>query len=865
MGDGASTLIAAALDDRYVIERELGAGGMAVVYLARDRKLDREVALKVLRPELGAVLGAERFLTEIKISARLDHPHILTLIDSGEANGLLYYVLPFVRGESLRDKLNREHQLGIDEALTITKQVASALDYAHRQQLVHRDIKPENILLQEGEAMLADFGIALAVKEAGGNRLTQTGLSLGTPQYMSPEQATGDRGIDARSDVYSLAAVLYEMLAGEPPVTGASAQSMIAKLMTETPTHLRVLRSTVPPEIDAAVARALAKTPADRFTSAGEFARALAVHHSTQQLAAEAPAAAPSRRSRRPIALALGAVVVVAAAVGAYTMRPEPAGPASIGAKTQLTNSGGVLWPAISPDGKQLAFLSRRCTGSACAYAAVVQDVGGTTTRTILDSATAGYGLEWSPDRRNLMFRGTVRGRSGTYLLSALGGEPRWLTSGVASFYADGDSLLLGPPFHRDSVYHLRVAALDGVPRDSIRIAGPGNRLAAISVIPGTSWILTLIVQPPRGLWQIVDRSGKVADRVVNGCTCGGIAATDAVWLARAGDGLEQAVVRIAIDRSNGRFAARQDTMTQAVFTAFSLTGDGARMVMDEGTFEHNVWALPLADAVKGAFPDERRIARASTNVTAAISPDGSRLLVRRVVPTGGRSEARWSIMPFEGGAETPLPVAGVIRRAKWSDAQHVATSMHTPRGLRLTDFDARSGAVRSTIELPDSVVADWAALPNGWAWIPVSRDRIVVSEGGRRREHRPPAWFAGIGQLSADRASRRVFYMGFGATGDSAGIAALTLDDGKSTLWATHFAETAQVTAAAAHQVVFAVATTQDSWSLFGLDGPGATKALGTIGRPIVGLSVSRDLGRSAIMVLDYRADAWMNQVVVR
>src|SRR5919112_4489421 len=276
---------AAALDDRYVIEREIGAGGMAVVYLARDRKLAREVALKVLRPELGAVLGSERFLAEIKISARLDHPHILTLIDSSEANGLLYYVLPFVRGESLRDKLNREHQLGIEEALTITKQVASALDYAHREGLVHRDIKPENILIQEGEALLADFGIALAVKEAGGNRLTQTGLSLGTPQYMSPEQATGDRGIDARSDVYSLASVLYEMLAGEPPVTGASAQSMIAKLMTEKPTHLRVLRDTVPPSVDAAVEKALAKTPADRFTSAGEFAKAL-----DAKGAAEAPA-----------------------------------------------------------------------------------------------------------------------------------------------------------------------------------------------------------------------------------------------------------------------------------------------------------------------------------------------------------------------------------------------------------------------------------------------------------------------------------------------------------------------------------------------------------------------------------------------
>jgi serine/threonine-protein kinase len=219
-----------ALAGRYAIERELGAGGMATVYLARDLKHDRAVALKVLRPELAAVLGGERFLNEIKISARLDHPHILTLIDSGEVDGFLYYVLPYVRGESLRERLTREKQLGLEEALGITKQVAGALDYAHRQGVVHRDIKPENILLQEGEAMLADFGIALAVKEAGGNRLTETGLSLGTPQYMSPEQATGDRQLDARGDVYSLAAVLYEMLAGEPPHSGPTAQAIIAKL-----------------------------------------------------------------------------------------------------------------------------------------------------------------------------------------------------------------------------------------------------------------------------------------------------------------------------------------------------------------------------------------------------------------------------------------------------------------------------------------------------------------------------------------------------------------------------------------------------------------------------------------------------------
>jgi len=291
--------LTAALGGRYAIEHELGRGGMATVYLARDVKHDRQVALKVLRPELAAVLGAERFLREIRISARLDHPHILTLIDSGESNGFLWYVLPFVHGESLRETLNHERQLDLGQALTITRQVGSALDYAHREGVIHRDIKPENILLHEGEAMLADFGIAMAVREAGGNRLTESGLSLGTPQYMSPEQATGERELDARSDVYSLGAVLYEMLTGEPPHTGTTVQAVIAKLLTERPTRVRTVRDTVPEGVDNAVARALAKVPADRFRSTGEFVQALV-----------ASPTAPSRGWRRPRVAIVAATVV---------------------------------------------------------------------------------------------------------------------------------------------------------------------------------------------------------------------------------------------------------------------------------------------------------------------------------------------------------------------------------------------------------------------------------------------------------------------------------------------------------------------------------------------------------------------------
>ncbi len=267
-----------ALRDRYRIERELGHGGMATVYLAEDVRHHRKVAVKVLRPELAALIGAERFLTEIRTTAKLQHPHILPLHDSGEVRGpqsFLFYVMPFVEGESLRDRLNREKQLPVNDAVRIAMEVASALDYAHRHGVIHRDIKPDNILLHDESALVADFGIALAVSTAGGTRMTETGLSLGTPHYMSPEQAMGEREITARSDVYSLGAVLYEMLVGEPPFTGPTAQAIVAKVVTEEPRPLLPRRRTIPPHVEATVLIALQKVPADRFANAAELTAAL--------------------------------------------------------------------------------------------------------------------------------------------------------------------------------------------------------------------------------------------------------------------------------------------------------------------------------------------------------------------------------------------------------------------------------------------------------------------------------------------------------------------------------------------------------------------------------------------------------------
>ena len=343
-----------ALEGRYKVDRQIGEGGMATVYLADDLRHERKVALKVLKPELAAVVGAERFLTEIKTTAGLQHPHILPLHDSGEADTFLFYVMPYIEGETLRERIDREKQLPVEEAVRIATAVANALHTAHEHGIVHRDIKPGNILMSRGEPLVADFGIALAVGAAGGSRLTETGLSVGTPFYMSPEQATGDQSLGPASDTYALAAVLYEMLTGDPPYVGSTAQAVLGKIIQGAPVSATEIRKSIPRNVDAAIRKALEKLPADRFTGAHEFARALG-DSSFRHGELEAAAAAASGRSSLATYSGWGVAAVLAIGLGWGATRPAP--PATVERFSLAVDERRGPNPiAVTPDGSAMVF-----------------------------------------------------------------------------------------------------------------------------------------------------------------------------------------------------------------------------------------------------------------------------------------------------------------------------------------------------------------------------------------------------------------------------------------------------------------------------------------------------------------------------
>ncbi|MBK8003105.1 MAG: serine/threonine-protein kinase [Gemmatimonadetes bacterium] len=511
----APAALAAALADRYRLERPLGQGGMATVYLAEDLRHHRRVALKVLRPELAAVIGAERFLHEIRTTANLQHPHILPLFDSGQVEGTVFYVMPFVEGETLRDRLAREKQLPVDQAVQLAGQVAAALDYAHRHGVIHRDIKPENILLHDGTALVADFGIALAAVTTGGTRMTETGMSLGTPHYMSPEQAMGERDITARSDVYALGVVTYEMLTGEPPFTGATAQAIVARVVTEEPRPIIAQRKTVPPHVEDAVLTALSKLPADRFASAADFARAL-TGEAPGRTRARGPAArgAGGRdrfRSRGPVVI-LGGLLLATGAIALWaTLRPPPPSGRTyrfeifIPASEQFAESPG-RGAALAPDGSGFVYVGVGPSSARRLYyrrfdRLESEPIAGT------DDGEEPF---FSPDGATIGFR-----LGNKTVQVPLGGGPPAPLAAVPSrsgcWLDDGSVLFINE--ESDAVLH---RSRDGARLDTL-VQREELGIGSLSPVPGSRYALVQVVEDGLSRVAVLDVERRTLTPVVEG------------------------------------------------------------------------------------------------------------------------------------------------------------------------------------------------------------------------------------------------------------------------------------------------------------------------------------------------------------
>ena len=646
---------------------------MATVYLARDLRHDRRVALKVLKPELGAVLGVERFLSEIKVTANLQHPNLLPLFDSGEAGGLLFYVMPYVEGETLRARLDREKQLPVSEAVRIATAVASALAYAHEHGVIHRDLKPENILMQAGQPVIADFGIALAVSNAGGQRVTQTGLSLGTPQYMSPEQAAGDRVIDGRTDIYSLGAVTYEMLGGEPPHSGTSAQAIIAKLMTAEPQPLRTLRSSVPLNVADAVEKSLAKLPADRFTRADDFAAALANESFTLATgAARRGGRARGRwrsRVRDPwfltlVALALylgGALAVLgrhAAAVGDdYPLHFE--------LTTGAEQPTGVA--TLSPDGHTVVYVARSPSGTNNLYVhrldrLEAQIIPGTDNAAQPVFAPDGKWVVFVADRRKLM-KVPLDGGAAVPLADVddIGGVD-WLP---------GDELVVGPGATEVRMGLSRVSAAGGALVPFTSVDSARNELGHLwpTVVDDGKTVLFSLwygAQEQSQLASVSVGSRAVVPLGVTAVRALGVVGGRLVYLRADG-----VVMAIPFDVRTGRTSGSAVPVLDSIRLAADGAGDSrvaltsaGGLVIARGALNRRIVWVDRTGEARPAANDIREFG------FVRLSPNGRQAAV--VLNSGPKSDV-W-ILDVATRTLTPLSTGGSSRSPNWSaDSRRVA------------------------------------------------------------------------------------------------------------------------------------------------------------------------------------------------
>ena len=624
----------AALADRYTIERELGQGGMATVYLAEDLKHHRKVAVKVLREDLAASLGASRFLREIEIAAQLQHPHILPLLDSGEADGFLYYVMPFVTGQSLRERIAREGELPVHEAVRLITQVVDALSAAHEHGVVHRDIKPDNVMLSGRHALVTDFGVAKAVSESTGrNTITTLGVAVGTPTYMSPEQAAADPHVDHRSDIYAVGVMAYELLAGRPPFTGATPQQVLAAHVTEAPDPLIKRRPGISPALNDAIMRCLEKRPADRWQTAGELLHALepmATPTGGVTPTDTRPIAAVARpKTRRWIAVGAAGVVVVAAAAW-FLLRPSAPPTLALGQATRVTADPGLeIQPSLSPDGKLVAYAA----GNSVRMRVFVRPVAGGRTIPLTDDTTSVQSEpKFSPDGASVLF---LSG-GGVQVAPALGGPSRpllpptpgavvrtaaWSPNGSEIVFARNDSLLAMP--------------LDG---GAIRLIGRMGQLHSCAWAPRGGLIACVAGNP---VWNAIGTMfGNIStSRIVVVRAAGGpfISITDSttanlspVWapdgralyyLSNRQGPRDIYAVGIATSGHVSGPAARITTGLNP--QAIALSADGRRLTYALYVSQANVWSVPIPDRPPVPMTNPLQLTSGSQTIEGLrVSPD---------------------------------------------------------------------------------------------------------------------------------------------------------------------------------------------------------------------------------------------------
>ena len=661
--------LAAALADRYRIERELGAGGMAMVYLAQDLKHDRRVAIKVLRPELSAVIGAERFLREIRTIANLSHPHILGLIDSGEVQGTAYYVMPFVEGESLRDRLTREKQLPVGDAVRLASEVAAALDYAHRHGVIHRDIKPENVLLHDGSALVADFGIALAVNSAGGGaRMTETGMSLGTPHYMSPEQAMGEREITARSDVYALGAMTYEMLVGEPPFTGPTAQAIIAKVMTSDPASITGQRRSVPPEVESAVLTALEKLPADRFATAAEFAAALKGQSASIARMPRVDQGSALRRTIKLVSVIATVASLAALVLAVKAFAPPPAAPVTRltldlpGVRVNHTGYYGAAF-ALSPDGARIAYVLGGNARPGMGYLTQlwVKERGELQARRI-EGADGADGPFFSPDGAWIGYFN----RGSLYRVATAGGTPIQLVTDAGTVTPMGTWRDDGSIIYNNSVFGLSLVNAEGgkqvvlaPPRDGgyfFPSALPDHDLILASLCGNNCARFTLV---------IINLKTLAIDTVLSRASRGTYLRTGVV-IAVQSDGT---LVGAPFDLGARRFSRTPVALIPgiqrelAIMPEYAVANDGTLVYLPINTTAGSATAAEVDRSGRSRVLDPTWEARFSS---MGLSPDGRRLAVSLNDVGGGTGGMLW-VKQLDAGPLTRLTFDGGINyRAAW-------------------------------------------------------------------------------------------------------------------------------------------------------------------------------------------------------